>query len=96
MLLYRVSAQGTGPDSQPAITRMINSYDGWRARWQERNDLHTQMMEQAASDRNLFLNSRGTRHVELKFPEYVLMLSLHILNGSGGSEDRAACGGVLG
>lgn len=52
---------------------MIHSYDGWRKTWAERNDLHTQAIEAAAADRNLFINSASNRHVELKFPEYVAL-----------------------
>ncbi len=29
------------------------------------------MIEQAAHDRNLFQSSPGSKHVDLKFPEYV-------------------------
>ncbi|KAJ9627212.1 hypothetical protein H2203_003674 [Taxawa tesnikishii (nom. ined.)] len=67
LALYKVSAQGT--NEQPYFTRLINSYDHWRARWQERNDLHTKAVEQAAHDRNLFINSTFTKHVELRYPE---------------------------
>lgn len=38
--------------------------------------MHTQAVEQAGRDRNLFLNSRGTRHVDLKFPEYVVLFHM--------------------
>ncbi len=34
-----------------------------------RNALHTKMVEQAARDRNLLLNSTGSHAVELRFPE---------------------------
>ena len=69
MALYKFSGQGT--DQQPYLTRLINSYDSWRQDWVERNDLHTQSVEQAARDRNLFLNSPSNRYVDLRFPEYV-------------------------
>ena len=69
LALYKLSAQNE--DSQPYFTRLINSFDSWKNDWADRNDLHTKAIEQAARDRNLFLNSPGTRHVDLKFPEYV-------------------------
>lgn len=50
---------------------MIDAYAGYRDTWAERNKLHTDMIEQAAFDRNLFLNSTPRRHVDLNFPEYV-------------------------
>jgi hypothetical protein len=48
---------------------LINSYSDYRERWVARNTLHTAMIEQAAHDRNLFHSSRGSAHVDLKFPE---------------------------
>jgi len=69
LALYKLSGQNT--DNQPYFTRVLNSYDSWRQNWADRNDLHTQAVEQAGADRNLFLNSPGTRHVDIKFPEYV-------------------------
>ena len=33
--------------------------------------MHTNMVEQAGADRNLFQNSPWTHHIDLKFPEYV-------------------------
>ena len=68
--LYKFSRQGT--DEQPWFTRYIHSWSYYKTRWAERNDLHTRMIEQAAADRNLFLNSKGSPHVDLKFPEYVV------------------------
>jgi len=66
---------GSGADGQKYWTRAINSYDEWRATWARRNDLHTQALERAAADRNLFINSPSTRHVDLRFPEYVFPFS---------------------
>ncbi|KAJ9669316.1 hypothetical protein H2201_000668 [Coniosporium apollinis] len=65
--LYKFSRMNT--DEQPWFTRYINSWSYYKTRWAERNDLHTKMIEQAAADRNLFLNSRGSAHVDLRFPE---------------------------
>ena len=59
---------------EPYFTRLIkDTYNGYSTKWAQRNDVHTQMVEQAAADRVLFLNeaSQTTRHVELRFPEYV-------------------------
>ncbi|KAF1346884.1 hypothetical protein BDV97DRAFT_299932 [Delphinella strobiligena] len=60
---------GPGSFEHSYWTRVIDSYDHWRATWADRNDLHTRALEQAAHDKNLFINSSSSRHVELKFPE---------------------------
>jgi hypothetical protein len=55
---------------------------GWllrRGHWcpPHRNNIHTEMIEEAAADRVLFLNeaSQSVRHVDLRFPEYVSFLA---------------------
>ena len=76
MLLYRFTRQGT--DEQPYFTRLIrDTYNGYSEKWANRNDLHVQMLEQAAADKNLFINEaqRGPRRVDLRFPEYVMQIS---------------------
>ena len=66
------STDGSSADSaQPLITRFIKSFSHWGETWEQRNSLHTAMIEQAAHDRNLFHSSPGSKHVDLKFPEYV-------------------------
>ncbi|KAF2229325.1 hypothetical protein EV356DRAFT_521182 [Viridothelium virens] len=57
------------PNQSAWPTRMLEKYSEWQQLWVERNDRHVKMMEQAAFDRNLFLNSKPTKHVELKYPE---------------------------
>ena len=61
---------------KPWFTRLIDSYSDLKAAWADRNDLHTRAIEQAASDRNLFQNSKPKYHAELRFPEYVYALYL--------------------
>ncbi|KAI9702055.1 MAG: hypothetical protein M1836_001399 [Candelina mexicana] len=64
------STDGSSADSaQPLFTRLINSYSQYKEKWAARNTLHTKMIEQAAFDRNLFHNSRGSALVDLRFPE---------------------------
>ncbi|KAK5127040.1 hypothetical protein LTR85_008399 [Meristemomyces frigidus] len=68
--LYKFTRQGT--DEQPFFTRYIrDTYNGYAEKWARRNDMHTQMIEQAAADRNLFLNESQSTHrrVDLRFPE---------------------------
>ncbi|KAK4540824.1 hypothetical protein LTR36_008901 [Oleoguttula mirabilis] len=68
--LYKFTRQGT--DEQPFFTRYIrDTYNSYAETWARRNDMHTQMIEQAAADRNLFLNESQSSHrrVDLRFPE---------------------------
>ncbi|KAK0265341.1 hypothetical protein LTR91_010575 [Friedmanniomyces endolithicus] len=70
LALYNFTRQGTG--EQPWATRyIIDTYNGYAEKWARRNDIHTQMIEQAASDKLLFINeaSHGPRLVDLRFPE---------------------------
>ncbi|KAK3063281.1 hypothetical protein LTS18_001686 [Coniosporium uncinatum] len=68
LALYQYGGFARG--EQPWLTRVIkDNYDHLNETWKARNKLHTDMIEQAAADRQLFLNSKGSTHVELKFPE---------------------------
>jgi hypothetical protein len=51
---------------------MIEKYTDWRDLWTERNDRYVRLVEQAGFDRNLFMNSKPNKVVEVKYPEYVL------------------------
>ncbi|KAI4161447.1 MAG: hypothetical protein LQ342_004850 [Letrouitia transgressa] len=64
--LYKFSLSD---DGQPFFTRMIQKYSDFQESFAERNALHTRVMEQAAHDRNLFVNSQGSGYVDLNFPE---------------------------
>ncbi|KAL6711790.1 hypothetical protein ACN47E_002833 [Coniothyrium glycines] len=67
--LYYIS-QNNSDSSEPYFTRLISSATaGLHDKWTEQNDLHVRMIEQAGSDRVLFMNTRPQEHVELKFPE---------------------------
>ena len=71
--LYKFTRQDT--NEQPWATRyIIDTYNQYAEKWARRNDLHTHAIEQAASDKLLFINeaSNGPRLVDLRFPEYVL------------------------
>ena len=69
----------TRQSEDPYFTRLIrDTYDGYKNIWAQRNDLHTQAMEQAAADRVLFLNesAKSPRYVDIRFPEYALLTPL--------------------
>ncbi|KAK3670546.1 hypothetical protein LTR78_009514 [Recurvomyces mirabilis] len=68
--LYQFTRQGTS--EQPWATRYITEkYAEYKDTFQRRNDFHTKAVEQAASDRLIFLNEsqQGPRVVDLRFPE---------------------------
>jgi hypothetical protein len=66
------AASRTSADGKvPGLSKIIASYSYYKERWATRNTLHTAMIEQAAFDRNLYQSSTGTRHINLRFPEYV-------------------------
>ena len=68
--VYQFTRQG----DNAYFTRLIrDTYDDYKNKWAQRNDLHTQAMEQAAADKLLFLNEgqKGPRFVDIRFPEYV-------------------------
>lgn len=68
--LYKLSRMNQGnTGEQPWFTRFVDSYSYYKDKWAERNDLHVKMLEQSAFDRNLFMNSRGSSTVDLRFPE---------------------------
>lgn len=54
------------------LSKVIESYSHIKEKYAARNTLHTAMAEQAALDRNLFQSHAGSRHIDLRFPEYVL------------------------
>ena len=65
----------TQQSEDPYFTRLIrDTYDEYKTKWAQRNDLHTQAMEQAAADRVLFLNesAQSPKYVDIRFPEYVM------------------------
>ncbi|KAI9846485.1 MAG: hypothetical protein M1837_003905 [Sclerophora amabilis] len=72
--------------TQPLFTRIIEGYKGYKQSWTDRNTLHTDMIEQAAFDRNLFQSARGSRTVELRFPEIFNTGSpYNVIAGQGGA-----------
>ncbi|TLD22765.1 hypothetical protein PspLS_07673 [Pyricularia sp. CBS 133598] len=59
-----------GPNGEPStITTAIDRWSDLQNTWEERNSRHTDLIEQAAHDKNLFYNTERNTHVELKYPE---------------------------
>ncbi|KAK3072796.1 hypothetical protein LTR53_006168 [Teratosphaeriaceae sp. CCFEE 6253] len=68
--LYQFTRQDT--NEQPWATRYItDTYNQYAKKWARRNDLHTHAVEQAASDKLLFIGeaSNSPRLVDVRFPE---------------------------
>lgn len=64
------AASRPSPTGQPhALTKYLDQFSSWRKTWEERNALHTKMVEQAGHDRNLFLNTPQPSYVDHRFPE---------------------------
>jgi hypothetical protein len=76
-LLYQFT--GPGNYEHKYLTRVINSYDHYRTEAAQINALHTDALELAAADRNLFINSKRAENVTLKFPEYVMAANIQSL-----------------
>ncbi|KAI9857314.1 MAG: hypothetical protein M1824_004864 [Vezdaea acicularis] len=64
ILAYQLTS---GEDS--AFSNLLRRYADYRQTWEERNTLHTKMIEQAAFDRNLFQSGKANPHVPLRFQE---------------------------
>lgn len=58
-------------DGSPAnpLSKALNYYSDMNEKWMERTVLHTNMVEQAAFDRNLFQGTARVKHVNLRFQE---------------------------
>jgi len=66
--LYNLDQNNAG-DEGTLISRTISKYQSSSEVWEARNSVHTELIEQAATDRSLFQNSRTRRTIKLKFPE---------------------------
>ncbi|KAI9809068.1 MAG: hypothetical protein M1825_002357 [Sarcosagium campestre] len=54
----------------PVFTRLLERFDRYQQKFEDRNTVHTRMIEQAAFDRNLFHNSeKRTQTFNLRYPE---------------------------
>lgn len=75
------------PNKQPLLTRLIDRYTVREEELRRIHAAHMDMMERAAMDRALFVNSSAPVFVDMKFPEYVRFPSvLHGLVGREGME----------
>ncbi|KAI3334800.1 hypothetical protein F4824DRAFT_467288 [Ustulina deusta] len=64
---YQISRPGA--DGEPSsFSKWLQQFDYFND-WETRNTLRTELFEQAAHDKHLFLNATKSTHVELKTPE---------------------------
>ncbi|KAI1737329.1 hypothetical protein F4680DRAFT_429155 [Xylaria scruposa] len=67
IVAYQVSRPGA--DGEPSsLSKWLQQFDYFND-WETRNTLRTELIEQAAHDKHLFLNAGRSTHVELKMPE---------------------------
>ncbi|KAG0127997.1 hypothetical protein HOY82DRAFT_580333 [Tuber indicum] len=66
--LYKLEQSISGSDRSP-FTRAIEYYSDVQDLWEKRNTRRTVLIERAAADRTLFLNSEPNKTVQVKFPE---------------------------
>ncbi|TGJ85947.1 hypothetical protein E0Z10_g2831 [Xylaria hypoxylon] len=67
ILAYQISRPGA--DGEPSsLSKWLQQFDYFND-WETRNTLRTELLEQAAHDKHLFLHAGRSTHVELKTPE---------------------------
>ncbi|KAK6081784.1 NADH-ubiquinone oxidoreductase [Seiridium cupressi] len=70
MFFYGISRPGK--DGSPSsLTQWLNGFEYFQAENEERNRLRTEIVEQAAHDKHLFLNAGKSPHIDLKMPELI-------------------------
>ncbi|KAF2662850.1 hypothetical protein K491DRAFT_584270 [Lophiostoma macrostomum CBS 122681] len=65
--LYTVTRQD--PNKPLYLTQLIDKYTEAQDVLAAKNDIHTRIMEQAGSDRLLFMSSKPQEFVDMRFPE---------------------------
>ncbi|KAI0970388.1 hypothetical protein F4678DRAFT_436651 [Xylaria arbuscula] len=70
IVAYQISRPGA--DGEPSsLSKWLEQFDYFSKDFEARNSLRTELLEQAAHDKHLFLNSGRSTHVELKTPELI-------------------------
>jgi hypothetical protein len=70
-LLYRISASSQDSGSESFIAGLINKYSISQEVLEQRNAIHTALLEKAAEDRHLLQSQGHAEAVVLMQPEYV-------------------------
>ena len=74
-VLYRVQKSYAESDSKSFLSSFIEKWTPQEKIFEERNALHTVVMEKAAHDRHLFASQSGGSSIQLRNPEYVIDLN---------------------
>ncbi|KAI0457749.1 hypothetical protein F5B21DRAFT_463003 [Xylaria acuta] len=69
IVAYQISRPGADGESS-SFSKWLQQFDYFKD-WEMRNSLRTELIEQAAHDKHLFLNAGRSTHVELKMPELI-------------------------
>jgi hypothetical protein len=64
-----VLSQPSEDGTAPGLSKLIDRYSDFKDSWSTRNNSHVEMLEQVAHDRHLFYSSKGSAHIDLRFPE---------------------------
>ncbi|KAK7755223.1 hypothetical protein SLS62_002728 [Diatrype stigma] len=67
---YSVSRPGENGEPS-SLSQWLNGFEHLSSTWEERNDVRTHAIEQAAHDKHLFLNAGKSGYVDLKMPELI-------------------------
>ncbi|KAI0176758.1 hypothetical protein BJ166DRAFT_505291 [Pestalotiopsis sp. NC0098] len=70
MFFYGISRPGKNGEPS-GLTTWLRGFEYFRQEDMERNALRTQLLEQAAHDKHLFLHAEKNPHVDLKMPELI-------------------------
>lgn len=72
-VLYRIHKSYVDSDSTSFISNLIAKWTPDEKIFEERNAVHTVLMEKAAHDRHLFESQGGGPSIQLRTPEYVII-----------------------
>ncbi|KAF3015582.1 hypothetical protein E8E14_008124 [Neopestalotiopsis sp. 37M] len=70
MFFYGISRPGKNGEPS-SLTNWLRGFEYFRQEDIERNALRTQLYEQAAHDKHLFLHAEKNPHIDLKMPELI-------------------------
>ena len=78
-----------------SLHKWFSKISDYKDEWETRNTLMAAALEQAAHDKHLLLTAERSRHVELKYPEYVAPPLRYMLGQDWSSQHyaRPGCGG---
>lgn len=73
-LLYRLSESNKASGSESWISGLISKWTPSQETFEQRNAVHTAILEKAAEDRHLLQSQGPSEFFQLKQPEYVVQI----------------------